>query len=330
MRRALSLVATALGAAALALVAGACNPVNPYAALVNGQAISQTAVNVELQAIRNSPQYMAQLQNAQVTVTGQGESTYSPSFVSQVLSRQIGLKLVSEEVQARHIPITADDLAAAEQDVRSEFSFPGEFASLPRSYQQTLIERQAEVTALEARLSGVKVDSAAVAAYYQEHRAAMVNVCVQHILVTSQAEAQAIKAQLDGGADFAQLAQADSIDQGSASAGGQLGCGPAAQYVPQFARAVETLPLNVVSDPVQSQYGWHIIEVTARSPLTLAQAAPQIRQQLLSSAGQSIGDWLARGLARADIVVDPRYGHFSVAGGQPTVIPPTPPNPSPR
>lgn len=82
-----------------------------------------------------------------------------------------------------------------------------------------------------------------------------------HILVQTEEEAQALKVQLDGGADFAELARASSRDPGSAGQGGDLGWFGRGRMVPAFEAAVLALEPGQTSDPVQSQFGWHLIRL---------------------------------------------------------------------
>jgi hypothetical protein len=89
---------------------------------------------------------------------------------------------------------------------------------------------------------------------------------VRHILVATKDKALADKLakelQADHGSDFAALAKKYSTDTGSASQGGSLGVVTKGQMVPAFDKAVfSTLKYGQISDPVKSQYGWHIIEV---------------------------------------------------------------------
>ena len=85
-------------------------------------------------------------------------------------------------------------------------------------------------------------------------------VRARHILVETEDEAKAIKAELDKGADFAELAKKKSKDPG-ASDGGDLGFFTKEQMVPEFSAVAFTLEPGKISDPVKSQFGWHIIKV---------------------------------------------------------------------
>ncbi|MBR0776942.1 peptidylprolyl isomerase [Bradyrhizobium diazoefficiens] len=85
-------------------------------------------------------------------------------------------------------------------------------------------------------------------------------VRARHILVETEDEAKAVKAELDKGADFADLAKKKSKDPGSAD-GGDLGFFTKEQMVPEFSAVAFALEPGKISDPVKSQFGWHIIKV---------------------------------------------------------------------
>jgi len=85
-------------------------------------------------------------------------------------------------------------------------------------------------------------------------------VHARHILVETEDEAKAVKAELDKGGDFAEVAKKKSKDPG-ASDGGDLGFLTKDQMVPEFSQVAFSLEPGKISDPVKSQFGWHIIKV---------------------------------------------------------------------
>ncbi|MFL5060059.1 MAG: peptidylprolyl isomerase [Xanthobacteraceae bacterium] len=85
-------------------------------------------------------------------------------------------------------------------------------------------------------------------------------VHARHILVETEDEAKAVVAELKKGADFAELAKAKSKDPGSAD-GGDLGYFTKDQMVPEFSEAALKLDKGQLSDPVKTQFGWHVIKV---------------------------------------------------------------------
>ncbi|MEJ0074207.1 MAG: peptidylprolyl isomerase [Alphaproteobacteria bacterium] len=85
-------------------------------------------------------------------------------------------------------------------------------------------------------------------------------VRARHILVETEDEAKAVLAELKKGADFAELAKTKSKDPGSAD-GGDLGYFTKDQMVPEFSEVAFKLDKGQLSDPVKSQFGWHVIKV---------------------------------------------------------------------
>ncbi|MFV0492111.1 MAG: peptidylprolyl isomerase [Pseudorhodobacter sp.] len=81
-----------------------------------------------------------------------------------------------------------------------------------------------------------------------------------HILVATEDEAKALKAEIDGGADFAELAKEHSTD-GAAQNGGDLGWFSEGMMVAPFQEAVAKITAGTVSDPVETQFGWHLIQL---------------------------------------------------------------------
>ena len=111
-------------------------------------------------------------------------------------------------------------------------------------------------------------------------------VHARHILVPTEDEAKAILAQLKGGADFATLAKEKSKDPGAAE-GGDLGYFTKEQMVPEFSEVAFKLGKGQLSDPVKTQFGWHIIKVEdkrTRPTPTFEQVKPQIENYVAHRA----------------------------------------------
>jgi peptidyl-prolyl cis-trans isomerase C len=111
-------------------------------------------------------------------------------------------------------------------------------------------------------------------------------VHARHILVATEDEAKAIEDELKKGADFAELAKKKSKDPG-ASDGGDLGFFTKDQMVPEFSAVAFALEPGKISDPVKSQFGWHIIKVEEkrnRKPPDFDQVKGQIETYVTRKA----------------------------------------------
>lgn len=114
-------------------------------------------------------------------------------------------------------------------------------------------------------------------------------VRARHILVPDEAAAKAIVARLKRGEDFAALAGELSKDPGSAKEGGDLGFFTRDRMVPEFAEVAFKLEPGNVSDPVKSQFGWHIIKVEdkRKKPVpTYDEVKDQIKTFIVQKAQQ--------------------------------------------
>jgi peptidyl-prolyl cis-trans isomerase C len=122
-------------------------------------------------------------------------------------------------------------------------------------------------------------------------------VHARHILVPTEDEAKAILAQLKGGADFATLAKEKSKDPGAAE-GGDLGYFTRDQMVPEFADVAFKLDKGQISDPVKTQFGWHIIKVEdkrVKPTPTFDQVKPQIENYVAHRAQAQLVENLRKG-----------------------------------
>ena len=92
----------------------------------------------------------------------------------------------------------------------------------------------------------------------------MAQASASHILVSSEETAQRLKSEIEGGADFAQLAKENSSCPSSRE-GGELGSFGRGQMVPEFDEVVFSAPVGVVQGPVKTQFGYHLVLVTERN-----------------------------------------------------------------
>ncbi len=143
-------------------------------------------------------------------------------------------------------------------------------------------------------------------------------VCSAHILVATAEEATDVLTRLDAGEDFEALATELSLDTGSGAAGGALGCISPATYVLEFAEAAVTAEIGEVSDPVESQFGFHLIRVDSR---TLATTDIVITGLYDQRVAQAVDAWYTGSVNGAEITLDEAYGTW-VTDPFPTIVAP--------
>jgi peptidyl-prolyl cis-trans isomerase C len=145
------------------------------------------------------------------------------------------------------------------------------------------------VEALLEQESKVAVSDKDIKKFYDENLKPQNEVHARHILVETEAQAKDVVAKLKGGTDFAQLAKEVSKDPGSD--GGDLGYITKDQVVPEFGEAAFKLDKGKMSDPVKSQFGWHIIKVEdkrERKPPPFDAVKDRIKTVLMQKANEDL------------------------------------------
>ncbi len=162
------------------------------------------------------------------------------------------------------------------------------------------IRQQLISQALFKKVTGdVKVTDDDITQYYNTHKSQYVQPEsreVRHILVTKKALADSLYQQVKNGGNFAKLAKQSSKDPGSAANGGKLTVSKG-QTVPEFDKTAFSLKTGQISQPVHTQYGYHIIQalsaVKGATTTKLSQVRASIRQQLQQQKkNDEITKWL--------------------------------------
>jgi peptidyl-prolyl cis-trans isomerase C len=186
-----------------------------------------------------------------------------PQIYGMLLDRAIDFRLLANAAQAQDLAEDPEVQAALEK---------ARIDVLRDAYIRQQIEQGTTEDKLRARYAQLKDGEG----FAQEE------VHARHILVGSQKEAEEVIAELEGGKEFAALAEARSIGP-SAPQGGDLGFFRREQMVPEFAEAAFALaPGEHTKEPVQTQFGWHVIEVLDRRMGTpsFEETEPRLRQEL--------------------------------------------------
>lgn len=218
-----------LAAVALPIAAFAQN--DPVVARVNGIEIHQS----DLDAVG----------------AGLGRQLHSMSPEAQrdyLISYMIDMTLVAKAAEAQKLGDSAE--------------FKRKLASIRNQLlMEEMLEQVAKVAATEEAMRMVYTD--AMKQFIEEDE-----ISARHILVDDEAEAKKIYAQLKKGGDFAAIAKEKSKDAGTKVKGGDLGFFSKEQMVPEFGEAAFKLKKGELSEPLKTQFGWHIIRVDDRRKKT--------------------------------------------------------------
>jgi parvulin-like peptidyl-prolyl isomerase len=250
------------------------------------------------------------------------EGTISKDQFAQFLSVEIQWAILSRAIDERFDLEFGDDEIRAEADAiyelfktgeqtREEFLDEREITeeflntiAVQRLYDRAIRE---QFTAEVADLSAEEIEAA-----IEEASTELFEVCVSHILVASEEEAQEVLTRLEAGEEFADVAGEVSSDTGSAQQGGVLPCGAPAGFVAPFAEATLAAPIGeVYPEVVETQFGYHVILVTERTDPTDEEIGDVLTSQ-----------WLLDEIREADVIVEERFGIWQTEP-QPMVVAPS-------
>ncbi|MCZ6721378.1 MAG: peptidylprolyl isomerase [Proteobacteria bacterium] len=238
-----ALVAFALAGNAQAQAADVADTGDPVVARVNGEAIHQGDVQLLFESLPE------QYQQLPITF-----------LQGQLIDHLINRKLLAQA--ARSTGLLEDD------EVKRRIAFHEDDV-----LQQIYLSRQVAAGITDERLRAAY--EGFLAGWKSEEE-----VHARHILVESEDEARAVIAELEAGADFAELAKGKSTGP-TGPDGGDLDYFKQGQMVPEFSEAAFALqPGEITTEPVHSQFGWHVIKVEDRrktAPLTFEESEAQLR-----------------------------------------------------
>lgn len=212
----------------------------------------------------------------QATKSGQQQRT--PELEAQAKDVVVRNEILVQAAEKAGIPQSADYKAQMEF-ARQNLLIRGLMEDFRAKNPVSDADAQAEYDKFKAANSG------------SEYRA-------RHILVETEEAAKALIAKLKGGANFEELAKANSKDTGSAQNGGDLDFANPNNFVPEFSKAMTALEKGqMTEEPVKSQFGWHIIKLEDTRPASFpafddvkAQIKQRIEQQKLGEFQQGLID----------------------------------------
>ncbi|MEZ5351152.1 MAG: peptidylprolyl isomerase [Bryobacteraceae bacterium] len=238
------------------------------------------------------------------------------------------LKALPPQVQARfQTPDTKREFA---KDLSELFTLAQEaekrgIGDRPQLKAQLDIQRSQLLanTLMQELMSAAPVDDAAMQAYFEKNKSQYEQVAGRHILIRFKgsavpvregkselseeealAKANEVRARIAGGADFADVAKEESDDVGSGSNGGALGTFGRGQMVPEFENAAFALPVGEVSEPVKSQFGYHVIQIQEQKHQTFEQAKASIEQRLRPERAKELAEEIK---TKSNVQVDEAY-----------------------
>lgn len=306
-------------ASPVATVNGKPISIRDYQAMVRYRRFEQTSMIARLQnqlslldATAEDQQFLVQYYQQQIQQLQSNELT----LPTDVLDNMIDDELVRQEAGKRNITVTADESQA---EIEQQFGYirnpptptptpitatleitatptptevPMTLETFQQNYDQYVVALRKNASFGETAFRRL-FESSLYRTKLQDALAAEVpltaeQVHARHILLTTEEDAKKALERLQAGEDFAALAKELSQDTGTKETGGDLGWFPRGQMVTEFEEAAFALQPGQTSDPVQTSYGYHIINVIERDT-----NRPLDETMLEQKKASALDDWLA-------------------------------------
>jgi foldase protein PrsA len=203
----------------------------------------------------------------------------------QVLTRLVQLEVLQEKYKVSDKDVD-NELVQFKKQFGGEDTFKEELKKAGMTEDQLRKNIKDSLIFFKAQTDGIKVSDKEVNDLY-EKEFKVSEVKASHILVEDEATAKDVLAKVKAGEDFAELAKKYSTDPGSKEKGGDLGFFTRGQMVPTFEEAAFSLKKGEISDPVQSQHGFHIIKVEDQKTVPFEDVEYAVRKELLTRKAQN-------------------------------------------
>lgn len=269
------MIRIAAGAMALVLLLAACGPtkmdMSKPVAKVYDEPI--TLEQYQKEADLQMKLYAAQFGAQNLDMPSQDGQTVRDIMYDRVLGLMIMYRLMEKDLKDQNMSITSEQIDAEIERVKKEElgGDEGYKEALERTkmteeeFRLNTADNLLYKTHKEWALKDMEVSDEELNAAYEANKQNYDKIRASHILVETEEEAKAVASRLEKGEDFAEVAKEVSMDEGSKVNGGDLGEFNQTRMVPEFGEAAFALEEGQVSEPVQSQFGWHIIKVTERN-----------------------------------------------------------------
>jgi peptidyl-prolyl cis-trans isomerase C len=249
--------------------------------------------------------------------------------VQQIMPQLVGIEIAKAYAQEHNITVSDEEveqeIAKLKEQVGDQARSSGQDLSNQEAFEQALKQNNITedqlresfretlpVKKVQDRVAGnAEPSEEEIQNYYEKNKEAQFTTpaqrCVRHILFNKdqKQKAEEVKQQLEDGGDFAKLAKENSQDPGSAAKGGDLGCFGKGETVPEFEQAAFGAEQGEIVGPIQTEFGYHILQVTDIKPeqtRPLREVESQIKSQLATEKqSEEFSAWVKEQKKKRDV-----------------------------
>ncbi|MEK4627237.1 MAG: peptidylprolyl isomerase [Solibacillus sp.] len=226
-----------------------------------------------------------------VVSTSVGDITQEEFYnqIKDIAGDQLLQQVVVEKILNDKYKVTDEEIEEELKGVKEQYGEGYEAALAQSNLTEDALKTNIRFTLLQQKaVADVEVTDEEIQKYYDQ---ASQELNARHILVEDEALAKELVAKLKAGEDFAKLAKENSVDTGSKEKGGELGWFSVGTMVQEFNDAAYALELNTISEPVKSDFGYHIIEVTEKRDVKDYGTLEDKKEEIRKSIAATKGDW---------------------------------------
>lgn len=226
-----------------------------------------------------------------VVSTSVGDITQQDFYnsIKEIAGDQLLQQVVVEKILNDKYKVTDKEIEEELKAVKEQYGEGYEAALAQSNLTEDMLKTNIRFSLLQEKATkDVKITDEEIQKYYDQSSQ---ELNARHILVEDEALAKELVEKLKAGEDFAKLAKENSTDPGSGEKGGDLGWFSTGTMVPEFNDAAYALKIDEISEPVKSEFGYHIIQVLDKREVKDYGSLEDKKEEIREAIAATKGDW---------------------------------------
>lgn len=211
------------------------------------------------------------------------------SSIKEIAGDQLLQQVVIEKILNDKYKVTEEEVDEELKAVKEQYGENFDAVLAQSNLTEDMLKTNIHFSLLqEQAVKDVEVTDEEIQKHYDQ---ASQELNARHILVEDEALAKELVEKLKAGEDFAKLAKENSVDTGTAEKGGELGWFTVGTMVAEFNDAAYALEIDKISEPVKSDFGYHIIQVSEKRDVKDYGTLEDKKEEIRDTIAATKGDW---------------------------------------